>query len=134
MTIPVTLYKTENGKITETTALIDSGATICCINLHFAQRMRWPLEKLGRPIYAQNADGTNNKGGMIHYQINLHLRINDRSSTQCFFMMDLRKKNNNILGYPWLICNNLTINWATGVVTLKGTPTPQHNKLEVLEQ
>ena len=46
ITIPVTLYKTENRKIAETTALIDSGATICCIDLHLARRMKWPLEKL----------------------------------------------------------------------------------------
>ena len=44
ITIPVTLYKTENRKIAETTALVDSGATICCINLHFVQRMKWPLQ------------------------------------------------------------------------------------------
>ena len=37
ITIPVTLYKMENGKIAETTALVDSGATICCINLHFVR-------------------------------------------------------------------------------------------------
>ena len=61
ITIPITLYKTENGKIAETTALVDSGATICCINLHFVRRMKWPLQKLRRPIEAQNADGTSNK-------------------------------------------------------------------------
>ena len=61
----MTLYKTENGKIAETTVLIDSGATICCIDLHFVQRMKWPLLKLGRPILACNVDGTRNKGGMI---------------------------------------------------------------------
>ena len=44
--IPITLYKMEEGKIAETTALVDSGATICCLDLHFARRMRWPLEKL----------------------------------------------------------------------------------------
>ena len=65
ITIPVTLYKMENRKITETTALIDSGATICCIDLHFVQRMRWPLIWLGKPIYARNANGTYNKEGMI---------------------------------------------------------------------
>ena len=59
------LYMTENKKIAETTALIDSGATICCIDLHFVQRMRWPLTQLGKPIHAQNANGTYNKGGMI---------------------------------------------------------------------
>ena len=35
ITIPVALYNTEDGKIAETTALMNSGATICCINLHF---------------------------------------------------------------------------------------------------
>ena len=65
ITIPVTLYKMENRKITETTALIGSGTTICCIDLHFARRMKWPLIQLGKPIHAQNVDGTYNKGGMI---------------------------------------------------------------------
>ena len=32
----MTLYKTENRKIAETTTLIDSGVTICYIDLHFA--------------------------------------------------------------------------------------------------
>ena len=113
----------ETGKIAETTALIDSGATICCIDLHFTQRMKWPLKRLEQPIYARNADGTNNKGGMICYQIDLHLRINEKNSIQRFFIMDLGKKNNNILGYPWLTKRNLIINWATGTVTLRGTPT-----------
>ena len=134
MTIPMTLYKIKNRKIAETTALIDSGATICCIDLSFTWRMKWSLERLGRPIYARNADRTNNKGGMIHYQIDLHLRINGKDSIQQFFTMDLGKKNNIILGYPWLTRNNLTINWASGVVTLKGTPTPRYNNPQVVEQ
>ena len=44
--IPITLYKTEDRKTAETTALIDSGATISCLDLHFARRMKWPLERL----------------------------------------------------------------------------------------
>ena len=71
---------------------------------------------------------------MIHYQINLHLRINKRDSIQCFFVMNLGKKNNNILGYPWLTRNNLSINWTEGTVTLKGTLTPQHDEPKILEQ
>ena len=72
ITIPVTLYKTENGKITETTTLVNSGATICCIDLHLARRTKWPLEKLWQPIYARNTNGTNNSGGMICYQVKFH--------------------------------------------------------------
>ena len=106
----MTLYKTEDGKITETTALIDSGETICCINLHFTKRMKWPLEKLQWPMYAQNTNGTSNMGGMICYQVKLHLRINRRNLTQYFFMLNLGRKNNIILGYCQV--RNLHLNSA----------------------
>ena len=106
ITIPVTLYKTENGKIAETTALINSGATIYCINLHLTRRMKWPLEKFQWPMYAWNTDRTNNSGGMICHQVKLHLRIDGRNTIQNFFVLNLGKQNNNILGYPWLMKNN----------------------------
>ena len=124
----------ENGKIAETTALVDSRATICYINLHFTQRMGWPLERLENPICARNADGTTNKEGMIRYQIDLHLQINKRNTIQCFFVMDLGKKNNIILWHPWLTKCNPIINWTAGMVKLRGTPIPRHDKPEVLEQ
>ena len=134
ITIPIALYKTENGKISETTALVDSGATICCIDLHFIQRMKWPLQRLGTPIEAQNADGTSNKGGMIRYQIDLNLRIEARNSLQCFFVMDLGNKNTVILGHPWLTRTNPLINWTAGTVKMRGTPIPRHDDPKVLEQ
>ena len=79
-------------------------------------------------------DGTNNKGGMIHYQIKLHLRIDGKNLTQYFFMLNLGKKNNIILGYTWLTRNNLHINWNTGEVHLMGTPVPRHDEPEIIEQ
>ena len=91
ITIPVELYKMENGKIAETTALIESGATICCIDHDMAKRMKWPLEKLHQPMYTRNADGTNNSGGMIQHQVKLHLRIDGRNSVQNFFVLNLGK-------------------------------------------
>ena len=71
---------------------------------------------------------------MICYQIDLHLRINGRNSVQQFLVMNLREENNIILGYPWLTKSNPIINWATGTVTLRGTPVPRHNENEMLEQ
>ena len=130
----MTLYKTENGKIAETTALVDSGATICCIDLHFVQRMKWPLWKLKRPIEARNADGTSNKGGMIRYLVDLNLRIEDRNSFQRFFIMDLGNKNTIILGHPWLTRTNPLINWTAGMVKIRGTPVPRHDDPRILEQ
>ena len=134
ITIPVTLYKMENRKIAETTTLINSGATICCIDLHFVRRMKWPLLKLGRPILACNTDGTSNKGGMIRYQIDLNLRIDNKNSPQCFFVMDLGNKNTIILGHPWLAKANPIIDWTAGIVKLRGTPVPRHNDPKILEQ
>ena len=71
---------------------------------------------------------------MIRYQIRLHLRIDGKNSTQYFFVLNLRKKNTIILGYSWLTKNNLRIDWTTGEVHLVGTPVPQHDKLEIIEQ
>ena len=130
----MTLYKTENGKIAETTALVDSGATICCIDLHFVRRMKWPLLCLRKPIEARNADGTSNKGGRIRYQVDLNLRIEDRNSLQCFFVMDLGNKNTVILGHPWLTRTNPQINWTAGTVKMRGTPVPRHDDPRILEQ
>ena len=48
--------------------------------------------------------------------------------------MNLGEKNNIILGHPWLTKVNPTIDWAAGMVTLKGTPTPRHDDPEVLKQ
>ena len=84
-------------------------------------------------MYDRNADGTNNRGGIICYQIKLHLRMNGRNSTQHFFILNLGKKNNIILGYPWLTRNNLLINWMTGEVCLRGTPIPWHDEPEIIE-
>ena len=123
----------ENRKITETTALIDSGATICCIDLHLAWRMRWLLEKLHQPMYAQNADGTNNSRGMICHQVKLHLRINGRNKIQNFFVLNLGKQNNIILGYPWLMKNNPQIDWTTGKVHMIGTPIPCHDEPQMIK-
>ena len=117
----------ENGKIAETTALINSGATICCIDLHFAWRMKWLLEKLKRPMYTRNTDGTNNSGGMICYQVDLYLRIDGKNTKQHFFMLNLGKQDNIILGYLWLTRTNPKIDWTTGEVSLIGTPISRHD-------
>ena len=46
ITIPLTLQPMKGGDKAKVTALIDSGAMICCVDIDFARRMRWPLEKL----------------------------------------------------------------------------------------
>ena len=75
-------------------------------------------------MYAQNSDSTNNLGGMIHHQLTLCLQIDGRNMMQTFFVLNLLKQDNIILGYPWLTRNNPQINWTTGEVCMLGTPVP----------
>ena len=134
ITIPVELYKTENGKIFETNALIDSRETISCINSHLVRRMKWPLKKLSRLMYTWNANETNNTGGMIQHWIMLHLWVQGRMNQEDFYILDLGGQDNIILGYPWLMKNNPQINWTIGEVHMIGTPIPRYDEPEILEQ
>ena len=71
---------------------------------------------------------------MIYYQVKLHLRINRKNSVQHFFILNLGKKDNIILGYPWLTKNNPRIDWTTREVHMIGTLMSQHDEPEVLKQ
>ena len=104
-------------------ALINSGAMICCIDLDFAQEMKWPLQKLWQPTLARNADGTNNSGSLIRYKIRLTLLINGKKIEQDFFATRLEKEK-IILGHPWLTVHNPRIDWTTGKVTLEQETSP----------
>ena len=96
--------------------------------------MKWPLLKLRKSILARNTDGTGNKGGMIRYQVDLYLRINNKNSSQHFFVMDLGNKNTIILGHPWLVRTNPIIDWTARMVKLRGTPVLRHNNPRILKQ
>ena len=71
---------------------------------------------------------------MIQYQVDLNLRIENRDSLQCFFVMDLGNKNTVILGHPWLTKTNPLIDWTAGTVRMRGTPVPRHDDPKILEQ
>ena len=122
--IPTTAQPTNGGLATETVALIDSGAMICCVDLNFAREMKWPLQKLWRPTLARNANGTNNSGGLIRYKIHLALLIDGKKIEPDFFATRLEKEK-IILGHPWLTIYNPRINWTTGKVTLEQETSPR---------
>ena len=71
---------------------------------------------------------------MIHYQVDLNLRIENRNSLQRFFVMDLGNKNTVILGHPWLTKTNPVIDWMAGTVRIRGTPVPRHDDPKILKQ
>ena len=89
-TILLILQPTEGGNKAKATALVDSGAMICCIDIDFTRRMKWPLKKLWRPTLARNADGSSNAGGLIRSKIWLTFQIDRRTLTQDFFATQLQ--------------------------------------------
>ena len=73
MKLPVSLYHGSLGKITNTRALLDSGATGCFVDYDFVTQNNWPKERLTSPVLAHNADGSPNQKGMIRYRTQLTL-------------------------------------------------------------
>ena len=78
--------------------------------------------------------GLATRGGMIQYQVDLNLRVDNKNFPQRFFIMNLGDKNTIILGHPWLARTNPIIDWTARTVKLRGTPVPRHDDSKVLEQ
>ena len=65
--LKVGLEKLENHEGVAVKALLDSGATGLFMNMTFAKKKRFKMEKLKKPLLVWNVDGTINVGGAITY-------------------------------------------------------------------
>ena len=76
MQIPVQLVvPSHTMKAVETKALIDSGASISCIDWGFVRKQRIPTQCLKTPIQARNVDNSVNSKGVIRFTTTLFLDI-----------------------------------------------------------
>ena len=76
MQIPVQLVvPSHTMKAIETKALIDSGASISCIDWGFVRKQRIPTQCLKTLIQARNADNSVNSKGVIRFTTTLFLDI-----------------------------------------------------------
>ena len=73
MKLSVSLYSGDLIKITDTHMLINSRATGNFINYDSIARNHSPKEQLLSPLYANNANGSPNKNGMIRFHTQLTL-------------------------------------------------------------
>src|SRR6266540_3906009 len=95
MHLPVTLHM--NGQKVETIALVDSGATGIFIDRVFAKEHNFRIRNLWKEIAVMNVDGTKNQDGSIREYVTANLEVKGRQK--------------DILGYPWLVEANPKINW-----------------------
>ena len=76
MQIPVQLIVPSHMmKAIDTQALIDSGASISCIDWEFVRKHKLPTQRLKTPIQARNVDNSVNSKGVIRFTTTLFLNI-----------------------------------------------------------
>ena len=119
MQIPIQLVIPSHAmKAVETRALIDSGASISCIDWGFVRKQRIPTQRLKTPIQARNADNSVNSKGVIRFTTTLFLDIGGITRRATLYVMNLGNKN-IILGLPWLKDANPSIDWTKKTIALK---------------
>ena len=99
-------------KVVNIQALVDSGADISCIDQDFVEKYNLPTTKLTISIQARNVNHSHNKNGDIQYTCDLFIDIQGLAQKVTLHIMTYRKEN-MILGLPWLKRANPTINWTT---------------------
>ena len=73
MQIPIQLIEPSHTlKVIDTCALIDSGASISCLDWGFVRKHSLPTTRLQKPIYVRNADNTINSKGVIRFTVTAH--------------------------------------------------------------
>ena len=117
MQIPIQLIvPLHSMKVINTWALVDSGTDISCIDQHFVQKNNLPTMKLSIPIWARNANHSNNKSGDIRYTCDLFVNIQGLAQKVTLYVMTCGKEN-IILGLPWLKKANPTVDWTMQTLT-----------------
>ena len=119
MRIPIRL---SNGTQTvEITALVDCGATGNFIDVGLLCLLKLPLEKLPKPINANNVDGTANAKGTIRWKAHTNVLFKERMEKLKLMVLSLGRRQ-IILEMPWLKKWNPAIDWKRNMITIPETP------------
>ena len=88
MHIPVQLITPSHTlKVVDSSALVDSGVDISCIDWQFVRKHCLPTERLAFPIAVRNIDQTVNKTGIICYTCTLYTNIEGIVQKHLFYVM-----------------------------------------------
>ena len=115
--IALSVLKNTFDKDVITKALIDSRASINCLDWGFIKRNKLPYYHLPELICAKNVDGSNNKMGIIRFITTMFIWIQGIIHQVLFHIIGCGNKN-VILGTPWLEKINPTIDWAKRTVDI----------------
>ena len=123
------MLNTWQGKDVYTRIFIDCGADINCIDIDFAKKHKVNLRKIEKPLKINNMDGLPNDTGAIKHQATFFFKIGTIVHQETFYAMKCRR-DNLILGLPWLNKINPKINWGTKHIKIdnKTDQTEEYNR------
>ena len=110
--IPSYILQTSHVQDIYTRTFINCRVDINCIDYNFTWRNRIPLRKPEKLLLVNNVDGSPNEAGTIKHSVILFIRMGGIIHKEEFHAIKCRK-DNIILGLPWLNCINPTINWVS---------------------
>jgi len=117
----VGLEKLESHKGVAVKALLDSGAMGLFMDMAFAKRKRFRIEKMKKPLLVKNMDGSANIGGAIMHQVECNMFFKGHVERVRMDVCNLGKTE-VILGIPWLAAHNPEIDWEKGEVKMTRCP------------
>jgi len=129
----VGLEKLENHEGVAVKILLDSGAIGLFMDIAFAKRKGFKIEKLKNPLLVRNVDGTENVGGAITHQVECNMFFKGHMKRVRIDMCNLGKTE-VILGMPWLAAYNSEIDWEKGEVKITHCPPICGNKKQEEER
>ena len=119
MQIPIQLIvPSHTMKVIETRALIDSGASISCIDWGFVRKHKLPTQCLKTPIQARNTNNSINSKGVIRFSTTLFLDVGGIARQVTLYVLSLGNEN-IILGLSWLKEVKPLINWIKKTLSIK---------------
>jgi len=119
--LKIGLEKLESHKEIAVKALLDSGATDLFMDMTFAKKKGFKIEKLKKPLLVRNVDGTANAEGAITHQVECNMFFKGHMERARMDVCNLGKIE-LILGMPWLAAHNPEIDWEKGEVKMTHCP------------
>ena len=119
MKVPITIKTSYN--MAEVPSLVDSGATNNFIHPRTVQQLRLGTSLLDKPKKLFNVDDTQNKAGSVTRYIDLSVTTNQKEQQMRFLVSDIRREN-LILGYPWLAAFEPRFKWKEGTLNPQYLP------------
>src|SRR5712672_158047 len=91
------------------------------MNLKYATGMGLPIKRLPKPQRLLNVNGSTNRMGSLKFYVDLKAQTGQKHIFMRFFLSDLGE-NHVILGYPWFMAFQPSIDWAKGWIDTSHLP------------